>query len=80
MGARDVRRRNQEGGGMSSADFLLLPFGARVLFALMLWPAIWAGALLIGALAEDLERQAHARLVRTEAPRVPRGRGNPGMT
>jgi hypothetical protein len=57
---------------MSSADFFLMPFGARLLFVVMLWPAIWATALLIGALAEDLERQAHARPVRSDAPRVPR--------
>jgi hypothetical protein len=42
---------------MTASDFLRLPPGVAVLVALMLSPAVWAGALMIGALAGDLKRQ-----------------------
>ena len=41
---------------MGASDFLRLPPSVMTLVAVMLWPAIWAGALLIAALARDLIR------------------------
>jgi hypothetical protein len=46
---------------MSASDFLRLPPGVTILFVVMLWPAIWAGALLTMAFAGDVMRQARAR-------------------
>jgi len=46
---------------MSPMDFLRLPAGVKIAFAVMLWPAIWAGALLIVALAGDVLRQSKRR-------------------
>jgi hypothetical protein len=46
---------------VTANDFLRLPVGVMTLFVVMLWPAIWAGALLIVALAGDLIRQANKR-------------------
>ena len=42
---------------MSASDFLQLPPAVRTVFVVMLWPAIWAGAQLIVALAGDVIRQ-----------------------
>ena len=42
---------------MSASDFLQLPPAVRTVFVVMLWPAIWAGAQLIVALACDVIRQ-----------------------
>jgi hypothetical protein len=41
---------------MSTRDFLRLPPGVMILVVVMLWPAIWASALLIVAFAGDLIR------------------------
>jgi hypothetical protein len=41
---------------MSTRDFLRLPPGVMILVVVMLWPAIWAGMLLIVAFAGDLIR------------------------
>jgi hypothetical protein len=41
---------------MGATDFLRLPPGAMILVVVMLWPAIWAGTLLLVALAGDLIR------------------------
>jgi hypothetical protein len=38
-------------------DFLQLPSPVRIVVLVMLWPAIWAAALLIMALAGDLMRE-----------------------
>jgi len=46
---------------MAVHDFLRLPPGVQVVVLVMLWPAIWAGALLTGALAGDLIRQTKAQ-------------------
>ena len=46
---------------MSVGDFLRLPPAVRIVFVVMLWPAIWAGALMIGALAGDVIRQRKLR-------------------
>jgi len=43
---------------MSVSDVLRLPPGVQVAVLVMLWPAIWAGALLAAAFAGDLIRQA----------------------
>jgi hypothetical protein len=51
-------------------DFLDLPPAVKTLVVVMVWPAIWAGTLIVVALAGDLKRprQAHAtRPIRTEA-------------
>jgi hypothetical protein len=42
-------------------DFLRLPPGVKTLVVVMLWPALWAGALLIVALAGDVIRQSKLR-------------------
>jgi hypothetical protein len=42
---------------MSAADFLRLPPGVLVLVLVMFWPAIWAGMLMVIALAGDVIRQ-----------------------
>jgi hypothetical protein len=39
------------------ADFFDLPPGVLAAVLLMLWPAIWAGALIITALLGDVMRQ-----------------------
>ena len=41
---------------MSTRDFLRLPPGVMILVVVMLWPVIWASALLIVAFAGDLIR------------------------
>jgi hypothetical protein len=41
---------------MSLTDVLHLPLAAKILVAVLLWPAIWAGALMIVALRGDLIR------------------------
>jgi hypothetical protein len=41
---------------MSFGDFLQLPPGARTLFAVMLWPAVWAAAAMVVALVTDILR------------------------
>jgi len=51
----DTRRR--EHSLVSAMDFLRLPPGVKLLVVVMLWPAIWAGALFIGAFAGDVIRQ-----------------------
>jgi len=43
-------------------DLLQLPPGVKTLVAVMLWPALWAGALFLIALAGDLRRQRHERV------------------
>jgi hypothetical protein len=42
---------------MSPSVFLQLPLGVKVAFVVLLWPAIWAGALMAVALAGDVIRQ-----------------------
>jgi hypothetical protein len=42
---------------MSATEFLQVPPAAIMVVLLMLWPAIWAGAELILALAGDVIRQ-----------------------
>jgi hypothetical protein len=46
---------------MSAADFLRLPPGVIVLVVVMFWPAIWAGMLMVIALAGDVLRQTKRR-------------------
>jgi len=46
---------------MNASDFLRLPPGVKILVLVMLWPAIWAGALMIGALAGDVVRHTKRR-------------------
>jgi hypothetical protein len=46
---------------MNMHDLLQLPPGAATLFAVMLWPALWAAGLLIAAFAGDLERMRQRR-------------------
>jgi hypothetical protein len=46
---------------MNLHDLLRLPTGAAALFALMIWPAVWAAALAIVAFAGDLERMRQRR-------------------
>jgi hypothetical protein len=46
---------------MSARDLLRLPPGVKILVVVMLWPAIWAGALMIGAFAGDVIRHRRMR-------------------
>ena len=39
---------------MTLSDWLNLPAGARLLVAVMLWPAVWAALLMARALVSDL--------------------------
>jgi len=42
---------------MSVSEFLQGPIGWQVAVIVLLWPAIWAGALFLGALIADVRRQ-----------------------
>jgi hypothetical protein len=42
---------------MSFADFMALPSSAKMLFIVMLWPAMWAATMMAVALVRDLSRQ-----------------------
>jgi hypothetical protein len=46
---------------MSASDFLRLPPGVKILVVVMLWPAIWAAALMVVSLAGDVIRQSRLR-------------------
>jgi hypothetical protein len=46
---------------MNLSDFVRLPPGVKVAFAVLIWPAVWATFLIIVSLARDLRRQADAR-------------------
>jgi hypothetical protein len=46
---------------MNASDFLRLPPGVKILVLVMLWPAIWAGTLMIGAFAGDVIRHCKMR-------------------
>lgn len=63
-------------GNVTVMDFLQLPPGVRVLVGVMLWPAIWAGVLLIVALTGDLVRQKQEQNTSRAARGVPL-RGDP---
>ena len=52
---------------MSPSDFLQLPLAVRIAFAVLIWPAIWAGALMAVAIAGDVTRRARKR----DGSRVP---------
>lgn len=54
---------------MNLNDLLQLPPGAMLGFVLLLWPALWAGALVIVSFAGDLLRLAtgHASSVSHKA-------------
>jgi hypothetical protein len=47
---------------MSPADFVRLPLGVIVLVVVMFSPVIWAGTLMIVALAGDVRRQSTSRM------------------
>jgi len=42
---------------MSATDFLQLPVAVQVLVVVLLWPAIWAAAAFLAALAGDVFRE-----------------------
>jgi len=46
---------------MTASDFLRLPPAVGIVFVVMLWPAIWAGALMVVSLAGDVIRQSKLR-------------------
>jgi hypothetical protein len=46
---------------MSVTDFLRWPLAVKVAFAVLIWPAVWAGALLAVAFAGDMIRRARKR-------------------
>ena len=43
---------------MSAINFLQLPLAVKVAVAVLIWPAVWAGALLAVAFAGDMIRRA----------------------
>jgi hypothetical protein len=47
---------------MDLSDVLQLPPGVKVLVALLLWPAIWAGVSLLVAFASDINRHMNRRV------------------
>jgi hypothetical protein len=46
---------------VSVADFLRLPPAIRIVFVVMIWPAIWAAALMVVSFAGDVIRQSKLR-------------------
>jgi hypothetical protein len=46
---------------MSIGDFLRLPALVRTLVLVLLWPAMWAAALMIASLIGDVIRQERTR-------------------
>jgi hypothetical protein len=46
---------------MTASDFMQLPPAVQIVVVVMLWPAIWAAALAIVALAGDVIRQTRIR-------------------
>ena len=46
---------------MATIDFFHLPPAVCVLVVVMLWPAIWAGSLLVVAFAGDVIRHTRKR-------------------
>jgi hypothetical protein len=46
---------------VSVGGFLRLPPAIRIVFVVMLWPAIWAAALMVVSLAGDVIRQGKRR-------------------
>jgi hypothetical protein len=42
---------------MSATDFLQLPLAVKIVFVVLIWPAIWAGSSFIVAFAGDVIRQ-----------------------
>jgi len=47
---------------MSVSDVLRLPLAVRTMFAVMLWPAVWAAGLLLAAFAGDVRRLRTRRI------------------
>jgi hypothetical protein len=62
---------------MTIDDFFRLPGGVQIGVVVMLWPAIWAAALMAVALTSDLVRRAKPgnALSRPRAPRDVLNRG-----
>jgi hypothetical protein len=46
---------------MTTSEFLQLPLGVKAIVVVMLWPAIWAAALMAVSLAGDLIRHSGRR-------------------
>jgi len=46
---------------MSINDFFTLPTGVQITYAVLLWPAIWAEALITAAFVGDIGRQRKER-------------------
>jgi len=42
---------------MSATDFLQLPLAVKIAVVVLLWPAIWAAASFLAALAGDVFRE-----------------------
>jgi hypothetical protein len=58
---------------MTLDNFLRLPFGVQIGVVAMLWPAIWAAALMGIALTADFRRRTHPTLTVTRSPVVKTG-------
>jgi hypothetical protein len=46
---------------MKLSDLLQLPPGVLLAFAILIWPALWAAALVVVALVGDLTRRRRRR-------------------
>ena len=46
---------------MSLSDLFTLPTSARIAVGVLLWPALWAGALFVYAFAQDMSRHRKRR-------------------
>lgn len=46
---------------MNLSDVLALPTSARIAVGVLLWPALWAGALLVYAFMGDMSRRSKRR-------------------
>ena len=46
---------------MSLSDLLTLPTSVRIAVAVLLWPALWAGALFVYAFLGDVTRDRKRR-------------------
>jgi hypothetical protein len=46
---------------MNISDLFALPTAARIAVGVLLWPALWAGALFVYAFAHDMMRHQKGR-------------------
>ena len=54
---------------MRISDLLTLPTPVRITVGLMLWPALWAGVLMVYAFTRDMIQQGKGRMYVIERDR-----------